>query len=97
AALGAGPLPRMEGGSGGIAAALRQMQGRHERRSCAGRRLDLVSKRATADCPRKCLLRTEAVAQTVLKSLLVQRWDEDDRIRPICVASSQKERSLKSI
>jgi hypothetical protein len=32
----------MEGGSGGIAAALRQMQERRERRSCAGRRLDLV-------------------------------------------------------
>jgi hypothetical protein len=29
-------------GSGGIAAALRQMQERRERRSCAGRRLDLV-------------------------------------------------------
>jgi hypothetical protein len=32
----------MEGGSGGISAALRQMQERRERRSCAGRRLDLV-------------------------------------------------------
>jgi hypothetical protein len=32
----------MEGGSGGIAAALRQMQEQPGRRSYAGRRLDLV-------------------------------------------------------
>src|SRR5215204_6331778 len=36
---------RMEASSGGIAAALRQMQERPERRSCAGRRLDLVRSR----------------------------------------------------
>src|SRR5215207_1611368 len=42
----------MEGGSGGIAAALRQMQERRERRSCAGRRVDLVgSGRLALDWP----------------------------------------------
>jgi hypothetical protein len=46
------PLPGMEGGSGGIAAALRQMQERRERRSCAGGRVNLVhSGRLALDWP----------------------------------------------
>jgi hypothetical protein len=64
----AGVLPRMEGGSGGIAAALRQIQERRERRSCARRMLAARPTQASRERRRRRPHPGERESRRVLQS-----------------------------